>query len=131
MADFSTLAQIIGQHERVYSPFVQRDYCTCGEWSDDSRYDNGHTTHSEHVQAVWLETRTITTVEQLDALPVGAVVMFVNDAPALYGKNPDETWFGIPGDGEFPPAEAEFHALLVWHPDWEDRGDQYPEAVSI
>mgnify|MGYP001449041961 CR=1 FL=1 len=117
MADFPTLAQIIDQHERVYSPFAQRDYCTCGEWSDDSRHNNGHATHGEHVQAVWLETRTITTVEQLDALPVGAVVMFGNDGATLYEKDSAGTWFGTPGDGELLLAEAEFHALLVWHPD--------------
>jgi len=59
MADFPTLAQIIDQHERVYSPFVQRDYCTCGDWSDDSRHDNGHATHAEVADAAWNRLRVL------------------------------------------------------------------------
>ena len=62
------------------------------------------------------EAVTITTVEQLDALPVGAAVKFGDGYGGIYEKDARGAWWSEPGDGEVLLAEADFYATVLWEP---------------
>ncbi|AQT78299.1 hypothetical protein B1R94_02190 [Mycolicibacterium litorale] len=68
---------------------------------------------------MWREACTITTVEELDALPSGVEVRSVN-GPWLKNDRfyPDEPWW--PAGGEISEASSEvgLPARLTHHPDW-------------
>jgi len=54
----------------------------------------------------------VTTLDQLDALPVGVVVKF---GDGIYEKDARGTWFGEPDDGEALLAEVD-QATVLWTP---------------
>ncbi|MGC5258395.1 hypothetical protein ACPXCG_18800 [Gordonia sp. DT218] len=68
-----SLTEVIAEHRMGMGMTFYRDgtcklpTCACGE----SMHPNSY---AAHVSSVWEEERTIRTVEELDALPVGAVV---------------------------------------------------------
>lgn len=69
---------------------------------------------------VWREACTIRTVEQLDALPEGAVVRRFGFTPQVFERASD-LWL-VPGnDSPDYPGEHMLPALLLWHPDWSDQ----------
>lgn len=77
MSDFPTLEKIVAVHRWAGRREQFWDArCTGCHWRGDIR-GTGKTCialHAEHVQAEWVKSRTIETVEQLDALPVRSVV---------------------------------------------------------
>lgn len=115
-----TLAQhLAAHHYRTY----HRD-CTCGErWHAlHENYDTRIAQHAAHVAATWTQARTIATIDQLDALPVGTVVRdhetdIMVSGPT--GEGESAWWY----DGDpYRANEVDLPALVVWTP--ADGGDQ-------
>ena len=61
------------------------------------------------------------TVEQLDALPVGSVVLAPQDPDSCLGPGPwtkdREGWWHWMRDFAGPSSEIFLPVLLIWHPD--------------
>ncbi|NOQ62844.1 hypothetical protein, partial [Mycolicibacterium fortuitum] len=85
MSEFPTLAEVVAKHadtwhgekryymQRITQPGFRS--CTCGQWIDeDPAAQFSRKSFAVHVREAWAEACTITTVEQLDALPVRSVV---------------------------------------------------------
>lgn len=111
-ADFPTLAEIAETHRKagVYMPRT-KTMCSCRQWYDG--------TQGEHVQEVWVKSRTIETREQLDALPDRAVVLA--DNREVWSKNsgyyPDQPWWAAGSEIESPSTDIALPARLLWHPE--------------
>lgn len=117
---FPSLAEVVRKHRLVEymlsdDPWATRYACECGWQSTEMAATN--TAHPEHVEQMWLEARTIRTVEQLDVLPHESIIK--RDQPRsvpLYKLG--HMWsFGshlISGD----QLAQHLPALLLWHPDW-------------
>ncbi|AQT78308.1 hypothetical protein B1R94_02245 [Mycolicibacterium litorale] len=72
--------------------------------------------------AAWRESMTITTVEQLDALPSGSVIRRGGFTPGVFERAEDcELWLEAGSDSPDYPGEHLLPAILVWHPDWSDQ----------
>lgn len=75
-----------------------------------------------HVAAVWRDACTVSSVDQLDALPVGSVVMPLWYLEAGPCWKLSDGWFAVFIDKPMHPlgSRREGNAvLLVWHPGWE------------
>ena len=108
-----TLAQVVEQH--VYSPNAY--LCSCSR-DDDDAPTISFAEWAIHVEAVWRETCTITTVEQLLAVPVGCVIR--TSTGGSLEKFSDTHWYP-PGGSRALPANrwrGVLPARLIWHPDW-------------
>lgn len=124
MPDFPTLVQVLLQHV-IIEATPDRVTCWCGEHYTNSIH------HTEHAAAAWTRACVITTVEQLDALPAGAVVVTAEpDREDLFGygswtkclphgayRTP-LTWWWWAMDYPQDPADIPLPCRLVWHPDW-------------
>lgn len=99
--------------------------CWCGERFDTFAH------HAAHQAAVWGEVCMVRTVEQLDALPVGAVVVCAGRPGEIWTerigagswqKDDDDRrqWFWWGMDFGEPASEVPLPALLVWSPDWSE-----------
>lgn len=112
-AEFPTLAEVHAEHQPA--PFPS-SCCRCGvDLADgEHRADRWDIAHGEHVEQAWREACTIRTVEQLDALPDGAIVADCNRHPVY--KRDGIWWSGSQRASIAPPYG--FPALLLWHPDW-------------
>lgn len=64
----------------------------------------------------WLQARTIETVEQLDAVPRGAIIR--SDAGSIVCRYDAYHGVAFGEDRPFPWQILRLPALLVWHPDW-------------
>lgn len=111
MPEIPTHAQVLKDHA------LFQGSCLCG-WPEDAP---GLHDHAEHQAAAWREACTITTVDQLDALPVGSVVMplWYLDAGPCWKLS--DGWFGVFSDKPMYPLGSRQKgnaALLVWHPGW-------------
>lgn len=82
---------------------------------------------AEHATDVWRKACAIRTIEQLDALPVGAVVRTDEGRVAVkteeVRRRPDRSrsWWSVADEDEFDLSSDELDdlpALLLWHPDW-------------
>ena len=129
MSDFPTLEKIVAVHRWAGRREQFWDArCTGCHWRGDIR-GTGKTCialHAEHVQAEWVKSRTIETVEQLDALPVNSVVLSTRKQFAWQKVEPRERitaggW--MCKDPIYPgiySAELLISALgvdrLLWHP---------------
>lgn len=108
---------------------VQKNPAGCAgcSWEAVDPVEGGHylDQHAEHQAAVWREACTIRTVAQLDALPVGSVVMPLWYLAAGPCWRLSDGWFGVFIDKPMYPLGArtkpDNSALLVWHPDWSDQ----------
>lgn len=68
-------------------------------------------------------TPIITTQQELDALPVGSVVLTLwDDGPLHYVMQKySDGWYGFPSDSALYPlgsASDGQHVALLWRPDW-------------
>lgn len=118
MSETPSLAKVVGLHQAVYATFSQNYVCTCDEWADTDRRNNGHLTHGEHVQAVWRELCTIETVEQLDALPEQAVVRNIAFGVVFectVENDGSVVWSSTSG---LERPTVMLPALVIFHPDW-------------
>ncbi len=121
-----TLERHLEEHE--YLDTVDGwESCECG-WREEleRRSDTGSIfTHAAHVAATWREARTVRTVEELDALPIGSILLDTGGlTPSLYTKTrggwllgDDRLWIPWqilrPGDGRMPPVVH----LILWTPE--------------
>lgn len=129
---FPSLAAVVAAHRWVSkSTFSRyRAGCSCG-WERDIVGTNrkGLQLHGEHVEQVWREACTVTTVAGLNKLPGHTVIMDADDA--VLRQNP---WCSRPGrwyplDG-FDAYDRDFGievdaiplpARVIHHPDWETK----------
>ena len=109
-----TLAQHLAAHQ--YTDTCDGwESCDCG-WREEQerRSESGSVfTHAEHVAATWQQARTITTIDQLDALPVETVVRELSRDGFVLEKYWDQVWdearWLYPGDDDpqqFPSLPA-------------------------
>lgn len=128
-AEFPSLAEVFRKH--LLLDFLDTNgnhlppECYCGWYSPDEY--RTRIEHPDHVEQMWREACTVTTVEQLDALPEGTVILDADDA--VLRRNP---WRSRPGrwyplDG-FDAYDRDFGikidkiplpARVIHHPDWE------------
>lgn len=95
--------------------------CACGD-GDTGKWDYCQdTNHAQHVAEVVVEAQreaaTITTVEQLDALPAGAAVRSHGGVSYERARTPYCEWYSTAlstTDG----SAIGLPALLLWHPGW-------------
>lgn len=119
MTEFPSLASVIATHRWTRTkPFVVE--CTGCDWSADLKTTVKSSVElvAEHVERVWLETRTITTLEQLDALPEQTVirnVMFGVVFECVVENDGTYLWQGIHGE---PRTSVSLPALVLHHPSW-------------
>jgi hypothetical protein len=100
MSEFPSLAEILARHADWVSDGAR--LCSCF-WTDQSENaSSSRRLWSEHVEATWREACTISTVEQLHALPDRAV-MAMRKGQVFYV-------YAVTGN--------DLPALLIWHPDW-------------
>ncbi|MCA4754772.1 hypothetical protein H8Z60_19785 [Mycolicibacterium fortuitum] len=125
MSEFPTLAEVVAKHadtwhgekryymQRITQPGFRS--CTCGQWIDeDPAAQFSRKSFAVHVREAWAEACTITTVEQLDALPVRCIVRW------SHGSTDEReacgwSWGPTAHDDFFADGDT---ALLLWHPDW-------------
>ena len=90
---------------------------------------NSNDDWSRHANEAWREACTIRTVEQLDALPEGAIVrdrggrVFEQTTNwRCAGKGFTAWWSETGEEGEASSDELnDLPALLIWNPNWEAR----------
>lgn len=105
-------------------------WCSCDE-TKPFQFET-HEEWGAHVLAALREAHTITTREQLDALPDKAIILTSTGSFQGQGgpwqKDPDgysreEAW--MPGGYDVgytsERVAEELPALLLWHPDWADQ----------
>ncbi|MDG5773908.1 hypothetical protein [Mycolicibacterium fortuitum] len=107
MSEFPTLAEVVVLHPVRLGNGVLVCGCT-------KTFPCNHTLWGEHVQEVWREACTITTFDDLYALPVGCIVRFSSGTTDEREKT---GWCWGPTEHEFAFADGE-NALVIWHPDW-------------
>lgn len=117
MSEFPTLAEVVAKHADFWiggeSPHRS---CTCG-WTDyGPRAQVSREQFAVHVREEWRDACTITTVEQLDALPVRCIVRW------SHGSTDEReacgwSWGPTAHDDFFADGDT---ALLIWHPDWSE-----------
>ncbi len=119
MTDFPSLASVIATH-RWYRTEPKRVRCTGCDWTAELT-DGGKSSTvlvSEHVEQVWLEARTITTIEQLDALPEQTVIVNLMFSVVFEREAENDgtmLWASIHGE---PRTSVSLPALLLHHPEW-------------
>ncbi|AYD87834.1 hypothetical protein SEA_ARCUSANGELUS_86 [Mycobacterium phage ArcusAngelus] len=116
MAEFPTLAEIAAGH--VSDGY---DYCSCGwrySWADDA--PGWYVEWSLHLQGEWRKSRTVETVEQLDALSEFAVIRDrVGEVWEKENHLGDEVrcWWRNGSDGQHDRTAVRLPAILLWHPE--------------
>lgn len=123
---FPSHAQVLAQHQRnceYWQKGEWRVWCSCEEGKPLSEPIEviSDETYIAHVQRRWREACTVTTVEQLDELPVGTVLR----------EDYDGTIWTLHDDGKHIEAyrECDYLPLLtsaislparvIHHPNWE------------
>jgi len=117
--EYPTLAEVLLQHTLSGAEGILT--CWCGErfveWDE----------HAAHFAEAWREVRMISTVEQLDALPIGSVVRTTEERVAVktgerWGNQSGHgSWWSVADEDEFDLSSDELDdlpALLIFHPDW-------------
>jgi len=127
-AEFPTLAETViatnrkhgfnGGGEHMFGRYVE--HCMCG-W----RSTFEHRTYDDHiaaaVESAWHAGRTITSTDQLDALPDGSVILCASDEEVnrrTSKRDGRAEWWTPGSDQGVPTTEHLVPALLLWHPRW-------------
>ena len=117
MPDFPSHAKHLARHANHGGTFMW--HCLCGaDWTDDPERKQ---TYPEHQAATWEQARTVRTVEELEALPVGAVVHISDGPGGIYEKDSRGDW-GMGDDTDYLLREAECAGTtvrVIYHPDWD------------
>lgn len=111
-AEYPTLAEVAEQHHKVdvYMPRVQTR-CSCGQWYPG--------THGQHIADKWRESCTVTTPEQLDALPPEVIVKSEGGTVACrYYDRIHGVTFGDERPFTWTVLASELPAVVLWHPLW-------------
>lgn len=114
MIEFPTLAEVVAKHADFWIG-GERPHrsCTCG-WTDYGPHAQvSREQFAEHLSEMWREACTVTTVDQLDALPNQSIVLFPDG-------DPDSKWEGQWGwsRGTLEEILRVDAVLLLWHPEW-------------
>lgn len=129
-AEYPTLAEVVAKHADSWIEGMSYLHlgisrpacrsCTCGRWVDDSPLAQfSRTSFSEHVQEVWREACTITTPEQLDALPPEVIVKSEGGTVACrYYDRVHGVTFGDERPFTWTVLASELPAVVLWHPSW-------------
>ena len=119
MSEFPTLAEVLAPHADYVSNGVR--YCTCGTWGDDSETaQHSRLAFMTHVREVWMDACTITTVEQLESLPVGVILIYPDvqfTPPPMFAKYTGGWKFMDMGTFAI---DISLPARLIWHPEWSE-----------
>jgi len=114
VSEFPSLAEVLQDH-----PILDGgNGCGCGRWHAWTKDGELNGCWEEHAQDAWREACAITTVEQLDALPVGSVISLAGGIAELVDTgegDPPEWWIDGQDQGSMG---SELPALLIWHPRW-------------
>lgn len=86
--------------------------CKCGAWMADADDRRPTQAHRAHVADAWRESRTVRTVEELDALPNGSI--YVSDAEGLAEQKAGDVWFAARCRQPFEPV---LPGVVVHRPD--------------
>lgn len=128
------LQDVLAEHRLTVSfadGFMSGTCAGCGWTQDvDQSHRSGIELHADHQAAVWREACTIRTVEQLDALPDGAVVRGAGEAYALALEgnvfersecfaDARSSWMVVGWDIPVGVSSIELPAVLLWYPAWE------------
>ena len=105
------LAEVLAAHRRCFYPDGPA-FCACNQWSYPDR--TGGTEHHAHQAQAWRDACTITTVEQLDRVPAGAIVQSAAGSIACRFDDRNGVVFG--DDRPFPWHKLALPALLI--PGW-------------
>ncbi|MFV8049894.1 hypothetical protein [Mycobacterium sp. 48b] len=130
MSEFPTLAEVVAKHADTWigaksypvHGFAQPGYrvCTC-YWRDGSPAAQfSRESFAEHVQGEWREACTITTVEQLDALPADTIIVDADNWAWQKDANPgSRLWIPSAFNSELVCEDGpELPAYVLHHPDW-------------
>ncbi len=106
--DFPDLAEVLQCHR-----LLGDGYCLCGWPEQPDLHD-----HEAHQAAMWLEHRTIRSVEMLNKLPAFALVKTKQGNAILRMYN---SWWVTGGTAKpwIPDDRVSAPYLLLWHPSWE------------
>jgi hypothetical protein len=111
-----TLAEVLAKH------WVNNCW-----WHCDGGTAMTPATHAQHQAEMWREACTISTLEQLDELPIGSVVRTTEERVAVktgerWGNQSGHgSWWSVADEDEFDLSSDELDdlpALLLFHPDW-------------
>lgn len=121
-AEHPTLAEVIEKHRWVSRSTTTRYVaaCVCG-WEKDivNTQRTGLQLHGEHVESVWRDACTITTVEQLDALPPESIVKSEGGSVACrFYDGIHGVTFGDERPFKWTVLASELPAVVLWHPGW-------------
>lgn len=114
-----TITQTIAAHERVKG-IPRAALCSCGWESPVRGKQHPREAHADHVVDMLRQARTITTIDQLDALPVETVVRELSRDGFVLEKYWDQVWdearWLYPGDDDPQPFPS-LPALVLWRPE--------------
>lgn len=122
MRTYPSLKQFLTSHRFDDSSPASEVFC---HESDDSpqvglkRGPNAQSDWEEwvdHVTDAWREVCTIRTAEQLDALPLGSILLTAAQNP-VQKAHADGLWWMAHKDSPMP-THLMVGFQLVWHPDW-------------
>lgn len=131
-ADFPTLADIVAQHadswigENRHPQYGVTEpgfrSCSCGQWMDDNPAAQfSRASFGAHIQAEWVKACTIETSEQLDALPLNAVVVDASAIPRTSRHGDSHMPGGWTHAGRSPLKSRELAdgrpMFVAWHPE--------------
>lgn len=122
MTDFPSHAQVLAQHRFDDSAEIEV-FCHEVDASPQVGLKRGPDCQADwqewvdHFADAWREACTISTDEELDAVPVGAIV---RSSAGTIACRFDSTHGVVFGDERpFPWRKLALDALLLWHPGWE------------
>lgn len=105
-------------------------FCSCEsrKWFTEPIEVISDETYIAHVEQMWREACTVTTVEQLDALPEGTVIHTVELPEDTCGsgawtkcRDTGGDWYWWAMDFGEPASEVPLPARVIHHPDWETK----------
>lgn len=120
MSDFPTFTSVYVKH-RWTRTGPKRVRCTGCDWTAELT-DGGKSSVelvAQHVEQVWLDVRTIRTLEQLNSLPEQTVIlnlMFGVVFELAIENDGTAAWYAIHSD--VPRPSVTLPALLIHHPQW-------------
>lgn len=123
---FPSHSDVLAQHLRYHDRPDRgewRVFCSCEsrKWFTEAIEVISDETYIAHVERRWREACTVTTVEQLDALPVETVL---RDASGqIFEKSPDgegDTPWWYDGDPHYI-TDITLPARVIHNPDWETK----------
>ena len=114
MSDFPSLAELLAQHGFLSTMNI----CACQHGLNGNFGLMNPDQWRAHVAAAWREACTIRTVEQLDALPAGAIVRSRGEVAYERARTPGSDWYGT-NLATVTGSDIGLPALCIWHPSWE------------